>query len=187
MGHMFTADLHFGHDKVAAIRGFSTTAEHDAFLLKRLNDSLRPDTVLWVLGDLGLKVDADVMAKVGQIRARKVLIAGNHDPFHPMHRNAWKHQRQALEVFEAVMPYQKLRLSGRDVLLNHLPYRGEHLGADRYTQYRMPDEGFPMLCGHVHEAWRTSARQFNVGVDVNDFRPVDEQIVLAWMTETRDA
>lgn len=187
MGHMFTADLHFGHGKVAGVRGFSSTHEHDDFLVKRLNDTLRPDTVLWILGDLALKVDSYVMSRVEQIQGRKVLIAGNHDPFHPMHRNAWKHQDWALEVFEAVMPYQKLRLAGRDILLNHLPYEGEHLGADRYTQYRMPDEGLPMLCGHVHEAWRISGRQFNVGVDVNSFRPVDEQTVLAWMKEISDA
>lgn len=179
--HLFTADLHFGHNLVAGLRGFSTTEEHDETIIRNFNSVVREDDILWVLGDLSVRSSDETLEKVSRIVCRKVLIAGNHDSVHPMHRNAWKHQGKFLRVFEAVLPYQKMHLSGEDFLLNHLPYEGDHKETDRYTQYRMPDEGLPLLCGHVHEAWKYKDTQFNVGVDVNGLLPVTEETVLQWI------
>jgi calcineurin-like phosphoesterase family protein len=39
------------------------------------------------------------------------------------------------------------------------------------------DDGLPLICGHVHEAWRVRGRMLNVGVDVNDFTPVSQEQV----------
>lgn len=83
-----------------------------------------------------------------------------------------------LEVFDSVSPYARVRLAGRDLLMNHLPYSGDHQDVDRYDQYRMPDLGIPLLCGHVHAEWKVEGIQFNVGVDVNDFKPVSQEEVI---------
>jgi hypothetical protein len=47
-------------------------------------------------------------------------------------------------------------------------------------QFRLRDEGLPLLHGHVHEAFREArtprgTRGINVGVDVWDYFPVSEQ------------
>ena len=177
---LFTADLHLGHDPVARLRGFDTTEEHDAFILEGLRSTVRKQDILWVLGDYSVGDHGLARAMLNTIPGRKNLIPGNHDPEHPMHRSAWKKQRLSLGTFEAVLPFARVRLQRINFLLNHLPYDGDHEDEDRHTQYRLRDEGAPLLCGHVHEAWKFNGNQFNVGVDVNDFKPVPTGQVLDW-------
>lgn len=66
--------------------------------------------------------------------------------------------------------------------LCHFPTRGESSEerADRFAEYRprplggvdrRPQTRRWVICGHVHDAWLTRGRNFNVGVDKNDFRP----------------
>lgn len=103
-----------------------------------------------------------------------------------MHRGAWKRQREAMETFDAVIPYQRLRLQKVNFLMSHLPYEGDHTEDERYNEYRLPNEGMPLLCGHVHEAWKFRGNQFNVGVDVNNFRPVTANEVVEWLKKEMD-
>lgn len=182
-GHMFTADLHFGHKLVSELRGYGSVEFHDEAMIARTNRAVTKDTILWILGDLGVSTSSYVIDQARRIKCRKILVAGNHDAFHPMHRNAWKQQKKLAGVFEAVLPYQKLRIGKREVMLNHLPYAGggDHTAEERYDQYRMPDLGMPLLCGHVHDAWKFNGRQFNVGVDVNGFNPVSSSTVEQWL------
>lgn len=178
--HLFTADLHLGHGFVSNLRGFATTEKHDDHIIRNLKTSVRKDDVLWVLGDYSVSQHQEAREMLAEVPGRKVLVPGNHDPEHPMHRNAWKAQAAAFDVFEAVVPYQRIRLNKINFLMSHLPYEGDHKDVDRYDEYRLPDKGMPLLCGHVHEAWRFRGSQFNVGVDVNDFKPVPANTVLEW-------
>ena len=41
----------------------------------------------------------------------------------------------------------------------------------------------PLIHGHVHGAWRTRGRMFNVGVDVNEFKPVNELEIALWLED----
>lgn len=69
-----------------------------------------------------------------------------------------------------------------DIAFSHFPAYGESVEGrpDRYTELRPNVEG-PVIHGHVHTAWRTNANHFNVGVDVNDFKPVHEDELVAWV------
>ena len=183
MAHLFTADLHFGHNFVAGLRGFDSAEDHDEFMIEDINRVTQDDDILWILGDIGIRTDEETLDKVGRLRGRKMLISGNHDSTHPMHKNAWKSQAKALRVFEYVTPFQRLRLGGEDVLLSHLPYLGDHSDEDRYEQYRLKDRGLPLLCGHVHGAWERSGSQWNVGVDFGP--PVHEAGVIRWAKMVR--
>lgn len=183
--HLFTADLHLGHKLVAGLRGFDNTADHDRMIIGKLVSDVRENDVLWILGDYSVSQHGQARALLSQIRCRKILIPGNHDPEHPMHRGAWKAQRTALDTFEAVLPYQRIRLSKQSFIMSHLPYLlgGDHASNERYPEYRLPNTGLPLLCGHVHDAWRFKSNQFNVGVDVNGFRPVKANTVIDWWEE----
>jgi len=180
--HLFTADLHLGHQLVAELRGFNSIAEHDGFIMDRLRSSVRKHDVLWVLGDYSVSKHEYARSLLRSVYCRKILIPGNHDPEHGMHRGAWNRQVDALDTFDAVLNYQRIRLGKINFLMSHLPYHGEgdHTPGNRYNEYRLPNEGMPLLCGHVHEAWRFKGSQFNVGVDVNDFKPVPSATVLDW-------
>ena len=61
------------------------------------------------------------------------------------------------------------------VLLSHFPYAGDSHDEDRYAQFRLRDEGIPLL--HGHESFRERRTKhgtwhINVGVDWWDYAPV---------------
>ena len=43
---------------------------------------------------------------------------------------------------------------------------------DKYTPYRPKDDGRWLLCGHIHQKWKTRNKMINCGVDVWDMKPV---------------
>lgn len=66
------------------------------------------------------------------------------------------------------------------VRFSHFPYAGDSHDADRYTELRPEGRG-PLVHGHVHTEWQTNGEQFNVGVDVNDYKPVSEETLIDWV------
>lgn len=180
--HWFTADLHLGHGFVSDLRGFATTEKHDDYIINNLKDTVRKKDILWVLGDYSVSGHQGAREMLSEVPCSMILIPGNHDPEHPMHRNAWKAQEAAFDVFEAVVAYQRIKLNKINFLMSHLPYHdsGDHTPGNRYNEYRLPNEGLPLLCGHVHDAWKFNGNQYNVGVDVNDFNPVSANTVIEW-------
>lgn len=75
----FTSDLHLGHALAARLRGFATTEEHDASVIDTLSQQCTKRTVLWVLGDVAMRVESlDLLSRVP---GRKRLVRGNHDNF----------------------------------------------------------------------------------------------------------
>ena len=84
-----------------------------------------------------------------------------------------------LAGFASVHTSAKLHIGGRASLLSHFPYEGDTHGRtpDRETQWRLRDEGVPIIHGHTHSSARysTTSRgtaQFHVGVDAWEFKPV---------------
>src|SRR4051812_40938746 len=55
---LYTSDLHIGHQKVAGIRGFATTEEHDLAMAELWRAQVQPDDQVWILGDLSLNMAA---------------------------------------------------------------------------------------------------------------------------------
>ena len=176
----FTADTHFDHQLVAGLRGFDSTAEHDAALVELWNEMVRPGDQVWHLGDVGMGRLDRFAATLGKLNGELHLITGNHDECAPgVFRDSHKHQRAWLEHFASIQPYARRKIEGRPVLLCHYPYRGDHTHEERFTRYRLPDEGLWLLHGHVHTEWRLNGRQFNVGLDVNGLRPMSLDAVAA--------
>lgn len=159
----FIGDLHFEHDKVAQIRGFTNADEHDMVLWYQWEKQVHPDDTVWVLGDISRGSSAAegvALYLLSRLPGHKHLIAGNHDSVSSIHRNGFKKQRQFLEVFESVQEYQRIRVNGQSVLLSHYPYAsqgdGPNRGEARYTQWRLPDEGGHLIHAHTHHDHPTS-------------------------------
>lgn len=173
-GIWFTADTHFGHGSMVT-KGwrpqYSTVEAMDADLIERWNDTVRPQDTVWHLGDFAMSERSLPIA--AKLHGTIHLIAGNHDAVWSGHREAHKRQPVWLAAgFASVQMLARRRVDGRDVLMTHLPYEGDHVELERYSEYRLRDCGLPLLHGHVHGAWHTRGRQINVGVDVRGFRPV---------------
>ncbi|MDR6868697.1 calcineurin-like phosphoesterase family protein [Microbacterium resistens] len=209
----YTSDLHLGHDKVAAIRGFEYPGDHDEALALNWVANVQPEDTVYVLGDVtGTSATAKVEAALGvltRLPGKKHLIAGNHDPVHPMHRSTFaKWFPRYAEVFETITPFLRRRIGGHEVALSHFPYasygEGPHRGgtkASRHNQWRLPDLGLPIIHGHTHQPEREHmeggdnhrlefdgtrsyyvvrpSRGIHVGVDAWDFAPAPQEALIA--------
>lgn len=193
MSAFFTSDLHLGHRKVAELRGFGehclSVADHDAAIREGWRSAVRDEDVVYVLGDLsagGRAVTENTLAELYELPGRKRLIAGNHDPVHPMNREAWKWAARFADVFEHVSPFARIKVLGREVMLSHFPYERDR-EKPRYMQYRLRDEGLPLLHGHTHGTERltvTGSRvEVHVGVDAWALAPVSDEQVAALLDE----
>jgi calcineurin-like phosphoesterase family protein len=82
------SDTHFGHagvckflrdDKVTKLRPWDTPEEMDEEMVKRWNDTVRPNDKVYHLGDVVINRKALVI--LDRLNGDKVLIKGNHDIF----------------------------------------------------------------------------------------------------------
>lgn len=191
MARYWTSDLHLGHARIIELcsRPFSDTDEMNETLISNINDTCGPDDELWVLGDVVMGKFTETIQLLGLIKARLIMVAGNHDRVHAAYRLSSSKKDEASRLYSQY--FEQVHVDGLDVVrlegevpvaVNHFPYPGggDSHGEDRYTDLRPVDRGLPLLCGHVHQAWRVQGRQFNVGVDVNEFRPVAESVVTEW-------
>ncbi|UDL14641.1 metallophosphoesterase [Arthrobacter phage KeAlii] len=163
----FHSDWHFNHDFVARTRGYESAREHDEALIEAINAVVTKRDHIYVLGDVFMGSVRAGLAQIQRVNGIKHLVLGNHDPGHPTHRKSIPHTRRFLDVFDSVSLHEQVRLpGGRDVLLSHFPYEGDHDDRpDRYKQWRLRDEGAWLIHGHVHDTWTLRGRQINVGVD----------------------
>ena len=154
----FTADTHFGHGAARAFyrRPFATVAEMDDAMVARWNDAVAPDDEVWHLGDFAVRHPAPG-ALLDALHGRKHLITGNNDPA----------GITALPGWTSVAPYLELTIDGTPLVLCHYAFR---TWRGMVPKARAP--GALNLHGHSHGRLRPQARQFDVGVDVWDFRPV---------------
>jgi calcineurin-like phosphoesterase family protein len=175
----FTADTHFSHRMLVekGHRPFATVEDMNDALITGWNETVRPGDVVWHLGDWAMGPARAHLPILGQLHGTVHLIAGNHDAPWPGFRDAHKHQAVWVAAgFASVQAFARRRIGGREVMLSHFPYEGDHVDGDRGGQYRLRAEGLPVLHGHVHDAWLIRSHgptvQVNVGVDVRGFRPV---------------
>lgn len=204
----FSSDTHFLHAMVAKLRGFAGSEEHDEAVIARWNQLVRPVDLVWHLGDVGLANETRVLERAARLNGRKQLVTGNHDPCWAGHRDARKHQRRWLDVFESVQAFAKIRLGGGTVLLSHMPYEGDHAGEDRHAQFRLRDEGAWLIHGHTHMRNRLGpnprylttvdpatgggisrplGREVHAGLDAWDLAPASEAQITGIISEYETA
>lgn len=159
MTQYWLGDPHFGHIKVAELRGFSTTDEHDDFLMEQLS-VIREDDTIYFMGDLSSGRDAAAdraLELISTLKGTKHLLAGNHDPVSSIHKNGWKSQKRYLEAFDSVRDYGRFSMEREVVLMSHFPYAAigdgdGRVGPPRYLAYRLADSGHPMIHAHTHQS-----------------------------------
>lgn len=188
----FTADPHFGHARLlelSAARGaaFGSVEEMDERLIANWNATVTADDTVWVLGDYDMHGKDRSLGYLSRLAGTKILVSGNHDACWAGVRDGWKNRERYLAAgFAAVLDFGSVKLpatgthpEGRRVLVSHFPYVGDSQAEDRYRQFRLRDEGRPLLHGHVHESFRERRSErgtwcVNVGVDLWDYHPVSE-------------
>lgn len=178
----FTADLHLGHENIIRYcnRPFGGVDEMDDELVRRWTDAVADDDVVWVLGDVALGRIEHTLSVVAKLPGHKRLVAGNHDRCwagHGRRAEAWEDRYREAGFEEIHQRQVDLDVGGTAVVACHFPYHGDSQDRDRYVDHRPVDRGQWLLHGHVHERWRQLERMINVGVDVWDYRPVNEETI----------
>jgi calcineurin-like phosphoesterase family protein len=151
----FTSDTHFGHGGALGLyrRPFASVAAMNEALVERWNETVGPDDMVWHLGDFAIRQRPEVVEELlARLHGRKQLVAGNNDP--PATRE--------LRGWESVQSYLEIEVDGVSLVLCHYPFRS----------WRGMAKGWVNLHGHSHGRLKPLPRQFDVGVDVWDFRPV---------------
>ena len=157
----FTSDTHFSDPRVLRIdrRPFASLAEHDEALVANWNGTVGPEDEVWHLGDFSLpraKIAGDLLAR---LNGTKHLIVGNNDDEGTIRAQGWA----------SVQHYAELTLDGRLHVLCHYPFR----------TWNGIGKGSVDLHGHSHGKLTPIPRQYDVGVDPQDLRPVTLEEIVA--------
>lgn len=167
MRKFFTADTHFGHLNIIKYcnRPFDLEDEMTAELIKRWNEIVGNNDLVYHLGDFAFG-SADYARWVrNQLKGRIILIRGNHEkPALEAHKR-W-------HIFEEVRDYLTTEVNGTSVVLSHYPFRSwdkMHRGALHFF-------------GHVHGKLDRDLLpgSLDVGVDSNNFYPWSEDQLEMW-------
>lgn len=187
MNMFFTSDTHFGHERIVELcnRPFKDADHMNTEIVRRWNDMVSPDDVVYHLGDVALGKIDDSLAIVSRLNGYKILVNGNHDrPFMKFGKDAFGEWLARYEdVFqEVVVGNLQMSLGEHQVMLSHFPHSGDSHGAERYKEWRPADEGI-IVHGHTHKNQRVSTTpndnlQIHVGQDAWDYRPVSSDNVL---------
>lgn len=166
-------------------------------LVNNWNKVVSPDDTVYCLGDFSMAA-RPVETFTPRLMGKKYLVPGNHDFCHSYHKKSRnpENQKKWLAFYETngwnVLPEQTtLDLPGIGVVnVCHHPYSNDNSGEDsqpgfedKYAKWRPVDDGKVLLCGHIHEKWKTKkttkgSLMINVGCDVWDFKPVSSDTIV---------
>lgn len=156
--HWFTSDLHLFDDRFKLFgRYFRSVQEQNTTIIDNINEVVKEDDILWVLGDVYLGYDDDASKELGRIKCKnRILIRGNYDTDQKM-PTLKNHFRKIVDEFDG-------EINGLNVYMNHFPIK-------------CPSSKFS-LTGHIHEKWKIRKNLINVGVDANHFYPLSFDDIL---------
>jgi calcineurin-like phosphoesterase family protein len=158
----FTSDTHFGDTRVLRIdrRPFRSLPDHDEALVALWNETVQASDTVWHLGDFAAaRTPEKVDVLLERLNGTKHLIIGNNDPPAAISSSKWA----------SVGHYAELTVDQVGVVLCHYPFRTWNgMGKGRID-----------LHGHSHGRLKPVTRQFDVGVDAWNFRPVTIETILA--------
>ena len=177
MARWYTADLHFGHARISEYcsRPFADVAAMNEGLIANWNATVAHEDTVWVLGDVAMGHIAETLPLVRQLHGRKVLVPGNHDRCwqgHGAKAAKWDSVYREAGFAEILHGRVEILLEDVPVRICHFPYQRPDGPCEKYHPWRPRPDGGWLVHGHVHEAWHVRDKQFNVGVDVNDYHPV---------------
>lgn len=173
-----TSDLHLNHSRVPLFSSTSleqnglshikTIEDWNEMIISRINQLVREQDTLWILGDVGFGPVDELKTLINRINGHKILVMGNHDKFS---------MATAYHLgFEKVYDSPTFLPGTRGmILLSHAP---------AFEAYVSPYIACN-LHGHIHEGTLTLPRFFNMNISMNDYYPVDAAKFLKYTANSR--
>lgn len=164
MERYITADTHFGHENIIKYcnRPFKSLNHMNETLIKNWNERVKPEDVVYVVGDFCFRNSYDGKEGIrkrsqeweSELNGKIIHTRGNHD---------WNNGTKT--IIQGIL----VNYGGFQMYLVHNP---KHYNSN----YKIN------LIGHIHRNFKIQHKResvlINVGVDVNNFRPLKFQEVL---------
>ncbi|WP_354456458.1 metallophosphoesterase [Methylobacterium sp. 1030] len=171
----FTADSHIGHATVLKPRmnqprTFATIKAHDEALVAAWNSVVRPDDIVWHLGDFAYKCDLAYASSIRKrLNGRIRLVRGNHDEI-----------GERLDWDGPVVDVQRVFVQDPG-----MP-KPQGIWCSHYAHRTWPHahHGDLHLYGHSHGSLPGTRTSLDVGVDCWDWAPVRLEQILKRMAAT---
>lgn len=161
-----TSDTHFNHANIIKYcnRPFSSVEEMNETIIANWNKVVSEDDIVYHLGDFALGDKSLVPNIFRRLKGRINVIMGNHDNFSILEKLGNEDHLIVGLFWEEV-----IKVGKKTIILNHFPFGS------------LPDPAtnrpIIQLHGHVHSTpdkpWNYFDNQYDVGVDNNNFIPVN--------------
>lgn len=188
----FASDYHFYHENIIRFcdRPFSCAQEMNEILIQNHNKLVLPQDTVYFLGDFLNPKGKHPQEFIKRLNGNFVFIQGNHDG------------KKLLERLPNWAPRLYLNFGGYRFLLQHYPQypveiqnewtKGKEVLPSDKKDY---DVNF-ILSGHIHNnhfdrdgkkvGLRWTGRSLNLSVEVNKYRPVHTDEVLAYCNRRKE-
>lgn len=145
MNIWFCSDLHINHDGIRRFcnRPFDSVEHMNHELIKKYNNVVKEDDIVYNLGDFGCKTAEERKYYVDQLSGFKILIRGNHDAQTQSMLNAG---------FHVVLESARLDIDGLKLFLVHRPFD---------VPKEILEEVDLVCAGHCHNNGRDGLRRAN--------------------------
>lgn len=152
------SDTHFSHRNIILftdkngkkIRPFTSLQEMNEEMVKKWNQTVNHDDIVYHLGDVAFQV-ASSLPILGRLNGKKRLALGNHD-----HASLDKYS----QYFEKIHSMYLID----DIIMTHYPLHPSILSEERYSVN---------VHGHIHEKDINDPRYICVSVEHTDYRPIE--------------
>ena len=152
----FTSDWHIGHEAILdlCLRPYSRLKQMEKSIVRNYKEIVGNEDTCYFLGDIFWnKHKPSIEIILNSLPGNKILILGNHD-----HLTPFEYQDLG---FSQVVTWLKLE----EYSLVHDPAIAGCKLNDKF------------ICGHVHGLFQFHKNVYNAGVDVNNFYPVDFNVI----------
>ena len=163
----YISDLHIGDQRVfdLCLRPFSSLQEYENELIRRWNNKVTNDDVVFILGDIADCSLERVKEVFGCLNGRKRLIIGNHDE-----KLLLKYLAEGIVVSAAGVKH--IEDAGRLVFLCHYPVMDWWFGDKKiYHVYGHVHNKTDHLHQAINDFYRDKTA-YNASADVVNFEPV---------------
>lgn len=172
------SDWHLLHDKdfIYKPRGYESAEEMTEDIIKKHNEIVKPDDIIYVLGDcvVGGPPTAEHAQLLKRFNGRKYLAFGNHDTDHKLEAYA------NADVFEHVEMGYRLRYKHIEFYLTHYPML--------VSNYDDPKPIYGLF-GHTHQKtnfYENNYHMYHVGMDSHDCYPISLDDILAEISTVKN-
>jgi calcineurin-like phosphoesterase family protein len=159
--YWFTADEHYFHHRIIKYcnRPFKNIEEMNRTIIDNHNEVVKEDDIVIHAGDFSFRTSSDTLLIIEELNGKHIFLEGSHDIWLKKYKDwSWKNQKM----------YHKYYIRWEKKIENKL------IVADHYAMRRWSQSHYNswQLFGHSHGQTEPVGKQWDVGVDNNNFYPI---------------